>query len=105
MAEEGKQDSDSTLEEENRTLRVQLAARGTAPAATAPTAAATPAEPAGDTSTPNRSPPRRGAAGEKAEFREQRYAARKDFDALAQEFDSGAERSVRLKGCYGRCEN
>ena len=22
-----------------------------------------------------------------------------------QEFDSGAERSVRLKGCYGRCEN
>jgi hypothetical protein len=38
MAEEGKQDSDSTLEEENRTLRVQLAARGTAPAATAPAA-------------------------------------------------------------------
>ena len=23
----------------------------------------------------------------------------------SQEFDSGAERSVRLKGCYGRCEN
>ena len=22
-----------------------------------------------------------------------------------QEFDSGAERSVRLKRCYGRCEN
>ena len=26
-------------------------------------------------------------------------------DVPPQEFDSGAERSVRLKGCYGRCEN
>ena len=77
MAQEGKKGS---LAEENNQNRLAAMAQEERDASTA--TAASPAEPAGDTSTSNGTPQRGGKAGEKAQFKEERDVARKQVEEL-----------------------